>query len=86
MHQIQYPDDEEDHDYGLGWMYFNDNDRILYGHGDSYPGCDSNMLTNLDENIGVIFITNKRVQTYKKREFSAYESIRRLLIDKAFNI
>lgn len=86
MHDIQYPDDEDDHDYGLGWMYFDFNGTIFHGHGGSYPGCDTNMLTNLDEEIGIIFVTNKMVQPYRKIEFSAYKSISKLLIEKAFEI
>jgi len=84
MHEIQYPGDGDGHDFGLGWMYFNVNGVILHGHGGSYPGCDSNMLINDD--VGIIFVANNMVQTYRKIEFSAYKSIRDLFIEKATEI
>lgn len=87
MHEIHYPGTPGDkHEFGFGWQYFNLSGTIVHGHGGAYPGCDSNMFTNLDENKGVIFVSNNMVQTYRKIEHLSYKTIRELLVEKALKI
>ena len=77
MHSIQYPNGH----YGLGWMFFGDDEDGFQGHGGLWLGCDSNMLMRPSDNIGVIFFLNKAVLTSKDR--SIYFKIREELILKA---
>ncbi len=77
MHRIQYPNSH----YGLGWIYFDENEDGIQGHSGLWLGCDSNMLMRPSDNVGVIFFMNKGVLS--AHETSVFYKIRQELFLKA---
>jgi CubicO group peptidase (beta-lactamase class C family) len=50
--------------YGLGWALFDYQGRKIIGHGGGYDGFISNTTFVPEENIGMVFLTNKNSSLY----------------------
>jgi CubicO group peptidase (beta-lactamase class C family) len=61
--------------YGLGWAMFDYHGRKILGHGGGYDGFISNTTFVPEENLGMVFLTNKNTSLYYPLKFKTLDVI-----------
>jgi len=59
--------------YGLGWSMFDYQGRKILGHGGGYDGFISNTTFVPEENLGMVFLTNKNSSLYYPLKFKTLD-------------
>lgn len=81
MHKIQYPSDNYDFQYGLGWQIWEKSSGTKIGHTGGLFGVATKMAFKKSDKTGIIYFMNKDLWNY--RDLFAYSLIEKLLFWKA---
>ena len=94
MHTIQHPERDNflwNLYYGLGWMITDEFVGRTQRHGGIFLGYFGCMMMNASTNVGVIFLGNQNIKSFKESKYNeffvkAYKAIGKLLLERAEEI
>lgn len=81
MHEIHFPSDTYNFQYGLGFQIWDKSKDTIIGHTGGLFGVATKMIFRKSDKIGIIFFTNRDLSNY--REIFAFSMIEQLLFWKA---